>query len=129
MNVLELLPEMTGGRGPDSVIDAVGMDAHGYEVGSVYDRTWQAIMACRKGGTVSVPGVYGGLLDKLPFGAALAKGLTFKMGQTQSGIRQAGPAESLRRQSVHCRIRPGPKPRSRVKVCAGGFPGGENPSG
>ena len=42
----------------------------------------QAIMACRKGGTVSIPGVYGGLLDKIPFGAAFAKGLTFKMGQT-----------------------------------------------
>lgn len=95
-NILKLLPEMTGGRGPDSVIDAVGMEAHGYGIGSIYDATWmtlglatdrpnalrQAIMACRKGGTVSIPGVYGGLLDKLPIGAAFAKGLTFKMGQT-----------------------------------------------
>jgi len=96
VNIMELLPEMTGGRGPDSVIDAVGMEAHGHGIGSVYDSTMmtvglatdrpnalrQAIMACRKGGTVSIPGVYGGLLDKMPFGAAFAKGLTFKMGQT-----------------------------------------------
>lgn len=96
VNIMKILPEMTGGRGPDSVIDAVGMEAHGHGIGSIYDQTFmtlglatdkpnalrQAIMACRKGGTVSIPGVYGGLLDKLPIGAAFAKGLTFKMGQT-----------------------------------------------
>ena len=94
--VLPRLEEMTGGRGPDSCIDAVGLEAHGTSPGEVYD--WvkgalrlgtdrpnvlrQAIQACRKGGTISIPGVYGGFLDKMPFGAAFAKGLTFKMGQT-----------------------------------------------
>jgi uncharacterized membrane protein len=85
-----------GRRGPDACIDAVGLEAHGTSLDSVYDMTRQkarmttdrphvlrqAIQACRKGGTVSIPGVYGGLLDKMPFGAAFAKGLTFKMGQT-----------------------------------------------
>lgn len=94
--VLELLKEMTGGRGPDSCMDAVGLEAHGTSVGAIYDRIKataflatdrpnvlrQAIMACRKGGTVSIPGVYGGLLDKIPMGAAFNKGLTMKMGQT-----------------------------------------------
>ncbi|MDQ2687301.1 MAG: glutathione-dependent formaldehyde dehydrogenase [Armatimonadota bacterium] len=90
------LQEKTGGRGPDACIDAVGLEAHGTAPGELYD--WakmgmrmatdrpnvlrQAIANCRKGGTVSVPGVYGGMLDKIPWGAAFAKGLTFKMGQT-----------------------------------------------
>jgi len=96
VNVVEALREMTAGRGPDACIDAVGLEAHGTAVGEIYDWTKQvmrlgtdrpnvlrqAIQACRKGGTVSVPGVYGGLLDKIPFGAAFAKGLTMKMGQT-----------------------------------------------
>src|SRR4029078_1735214 len=87
---------MTGGEGPDACIDAVGLEAHGTSLDSWYDlakttmymatdRTHalrQAIGCCRKGGTVSIPGVYGGLLDKFPLGAAFAKGLTFKMGQT-----------------------------------------------
>src|SRR5262249_32929754 len=95
-DVLERLHEMTGGRGPDACIDAVGLEAHGTTAGAIYDKLKtslylatdrpnvlrQAIMACRKGGTISIPGVYGGFLDKLPFGAAFAKGLTFKMGQT-----------------------------------------------
>jgi threonine dehydrogenase-like Zn-dependent dehydrogenase len=91
------LRRLTGGRGPDACIDAVGLEAHGTgSIGAVYDavkmRTMlatdrlsalrQAIHACRKGGTVSIPGVYGGFLDKVPLGAAFAKGLTFKMGQT-----------------------------------------------
>ena len=90
------LHEMTGGRGPDACIDAVGMEAHGLAPGMIYDWTKQimrmatdrpnvirqAIMICRKGGTISIPGLYVGLLDKIPFGAAFAKGLTFKMGQT-----------------------------------------------
>jgi threonine dehydrogenase-like Zn-dependent dehydrogenase len=94
--VIELLKEMTGGRGPDSCLDAVGLEAHGTSMGAIYDRIKasaflatdrpnvlrQAIIACRKGGTISVPGVYGGLLDKIPFGAAFNKGLTMKMGQT-----------------------------------------------
>ena len=95
-DVIEALKEMTGGRGPDACIDAVGMEAHGTSILSMYDEIKQktrlstdrpialreAIQACRKGGTVSVPGVYGGFLDKFPFGAAFAKGLTFRMGQT-----------------------------------------------
>jgi threonine dehydrogenase-like Zn-dependent dehydrogenase len=90
------IEELTGGRGPDSVIDAVGMEAHGTGVQAVYDKVKQAmrieadrpmalrtaIMVCRKGGTVSIPGVYGGLIDKFPMGAAFAKGLTLTMGQT-----------------------------------------------
>jgi threonine dehydrogenase-like Zn-dependent dehydrogenase len=89
------LSEMTGGMGPDACIDAVGLEAHGSTIDALYDRAKtalylatdrahalrQAIRSCRKGGTVSVPGVYGGFLDKFPFGAAFAKGLTFKMGQ------------------------------------------------
>ena len=96
INVIEALQDMTGGRGPDSCIDAVGMEAHGTSPGMLYD--WaktslrmatdrpnvirQAIQACRKGGTISLAGVYGGFLDKIPMGAAFNKGLTFKMGQT-----------------------------------------------
>jgi threonine dehydrogenase-like Zn-dependent dehydrogenase len=96
VDVLEALKEMTGGRGPDACIDAVGMESHGVGPEHLYDRAKQALMletdrqpvlrqvihACRKGGTVSIPGVYGGLIDKFPIGAAFAKGLTFKMGQT-----------------------------------------------
>jgi threonine dehydrogenase-like Zn-dependent dehydrogenase len=95
-NIYERINDATAGRGPDACVDAVGLEAHGTSVGELYD--WakmglrlasdrpnvlrQAIQICRKGGTVSVPGVYGGLLDKLPMGAAFNKGLTFKMGQT-----------------------------------------------
>jgi threonine dehydrogenase-like Zn-dependent dehydrogenase len=89
---------MTGGRGPDACIDAVGMEAHGDGVAFAYDRIKhaarletdrphvlrQAIQACRKGGTVSIPGVYSGFIDKMPIGSAFAKGLTFKMGQTHT---------------------------------------------
>lgn len=92
----EALKEMTGGRGPDACIDAVGMEAHGTNIDYLYDKVKQAvrletdrptalrqvIVACRKGGNVSIPGVYGGFLDKVPMGAAFNKGLTFKMGQT-----------------------------------------------
>jgi threonine dehydrogenase-like Zn-dependent dehydrogenase len=92
----EALKEMTGGRGPDSCIDAVGMEAHGTGLDAFYDKAKQAVrletdrptalrqvlVACRKGGTVSIPGVYGGFLDKVPMGAAFNKGLTLKMGQT-----------------------------------------------
>ena len=95
-NLMEKRKDLTGGRGPDACIDAVGLEAHGTSPGELYD--WakttlrmatdrpnvlrQAIQTCRKGGTVSIPGVYGGLLDKIPFGVAFNKGLTFKMGQT-----------------------------------------------
>jgi len=95
-DIYEKLKEKTGGMGPDACIDAVGLEAHGTTIDALYDRTKaalylatdrphalrQAIYSCRKGGTVSVAGVYGGLLDKFPFGAAFAKGLTLKMGQT-----------------------------------------------
>jgi threonine dehydrogenase-like Zn-dependent dehydrogenase len=95
-DVFYKLREMTGGYGPDSVIDAVGMEAHGPHLDYYYDKLKtmafmatdrasalrQAIHACRKGGTVSVPGVYGGFIDKLPFGAVMNKGLTVKTGQT-----------------------------------------------
>lgn len=95
-NVVEELKLRTGGRGPDACIDAVGTEAHSTSMDAFYDRAKmavglgtdrvhvlrEAIQACRKGGTVSVPGVYGGVLDQLPFGAAFAKGLTIRMGQT-----------------------------------------------
>jgi len=95
-NVVEALKEMTAGRGPDACIDAVGMEALGRTVDALYDRIKQAvrletgrphalreaIQACRKGGTISIAGVYVGLIDKVPMGAAFNKGLTLKMGQT-----------------------------------------------
>jgi threonine dehydrogenase-like Zn-dependent dehydrogenase len=96
-DVFDALKDMTGGQGPDACIDAVGLEAH--STGSwdgMYDTVKtstmmatdraaalrQAINACRKGGTVSIPGVYGGLIDKVPLGAAFNKGLTLRMGQT-----------------------------------------------
>jgi threonine dehydrogenase-like Zn-dependent dehydrogenase len=96
VDVSEALKDLTAGRGPDACIDAVGMEAHGTSLDAVYDQAKmalylatdrphalrQAIQTCRKGGTVSIPGVYGGFLDKVPLGAAFAKGLTLKMGQT-----------------------------------------------
>jgi len=95
-DVVEELKWMTGGRGPDACMDAVGMEAHGHGIPAIYDATKQAmkisfdrplvlrqaIQACRKGGVVSIPGVYGGFLDKIPFGAAMNKGLIMRMGQT-----------------------------------------------
>jgi threonine dehydrogenase-like Zn-dependent dehydrogenase len=95
-DVLPALNELTGGRGPDSCIDAVGMEAHMHGVQHSYDKVKQAlrmetdrpgvlrqaIQACRNGGTVSVPGVYGGVVDKIPFGAIVNKALTVKSGQT-----------------------------------------------
>lgn len=92
LDVHERLKELTGGRGPDAAIDAVGMEAHGSLYDTVkqrlkleQDRPFvlrQAIRAVRKGGVLSIPGVYTGMVDKIPFGAAFAKGVTFKMGQT-----------------------------------------------
>lgn len=95
-DVVEELKEMTGGLGPDSCIDAVGMEAHGTGFMAGVDRAKQmvnlqidrptvlrqAIKACRKGGTLSIPGVYAGFIDKMPLGTAFGKGLTLKMGQT-----------------------------------------------
>jgi threonine dehydrogenase-like Zn-dependent dehydrogenase len=92
----EVLKELTGGRGPDRCIDAVGLEAHSPGFHGAYDRAKQAmrlesdrpsalreaIVNCRSGGTVSVPGVYGGLLDKFPFGTVVNRSLTIKSGQT-----------------------------------------------
>ena len=96
-SVLDRLAELTGGKGPEKCIDAVGMESHATRsFDSLYDRVKQAVMlesdrphvlremmyVCRPAGTLSIPGVYGGLIDKIPFGAAMNKGLIFKMGQT-----------------------------------------------
>lgn len=95
-DVIEKLKERTAGRGPDACIDAVGLEAHGVGVSGAYDRVKalvglesdrptalrQALQACRPGGTVSVPGVYAGLADKIPLGAFMEKGLTLRTGQT-----------------------------------------------
>jgi len=94
-DVFETLKEMTGGRGPDACIDAVGMEAHGHGLAYMYDRTKQAlsmetdrpialreaIMACANGGVVSVIGVYGGLVDKFPLGTIMNRSLTIRSGQ------------------------------------------------
>jgi threonine dehydrogenase-like Zn-dependent dehydrogenase len=96
VKVREALTEMTGGIGPDAVIDAVGMESHGFTIDNILDavkttlklgtdRTHvlrEVIMACRKGGRVSIPGVYGGMADKFPVGALMEKGLSVKTGQT-----------------------------------------------
>jgi len=96
VDVYDSLMDTTGGRGPDACIDAVGMEAHGHGIQYAYDRAKQAtmletdrpivlreaIMACRNGGTVSVPGVYGGFIDKFPMGSVMNRSLTIKTGQT-----------------------------------------------
>jgi len=97
-NVLDALKELTGGRGPDGCIDAVGMEAHAYHnFAYAYDRVKQAmlletdrpvalreaVMACRSGGTISIAGVYGGWIDKFPAGAMMNRSLTLKSGQTR----------------------------------------------
>ena len=95
-DIFDRLKDQTGGLGPDACIDAVGMEAHGANLDYWYDKAKtmtfmatdrastlrQAINCCRKGGIVSIPGVYGGFIDKVPMGAAFNKGLTLKMGQT-----------------------------------------------
>jgi threonine dehydrogenase-like Zn-dependent dehydrogenase len=94
-DVFDRLMEMTGGRGPDACIDAVGMEAHGPGIVAAYDRMKQAvmlesdrpyalrqaIMSCRNGGTVSIVGVYGGFIDKFPIGSIMNRSLTIKTGQ------------------------------------------------
>lgn len=95
-DVVEKIKELTQRRGPDACIDAVGMEAHGTGIGALFDKVEQTvklttdrptalrqvIQACRKGGTISIPGVYLGIVDKFPIGVAFGKGLTMKMGQT-----------------------------------------------
>jgi threonine dehydrogenase-like Zn-dependent dehydrogenase len=94
-DVAEALSELTGGRGPDACIDAVGLEASSHSASYAFDRAKQmmmletdrpialreAIRACRNGGTVSVVGVYGGFIDKFPMGAVLNRGLTLRAGQ------------------------------------------------
>ncbi len=96
VTVVEALRDLTGGVGPDGCIDAVGMEAHSTTAVGLYDKVKQtlmletdrpfvlrqAIQAIRKGGSLSVPGVYGGVLDKVNFGAAFGKGIKMGMGQT-----------------------------------------------
>ena len=96
-SVLDRLADLTMGKGPEKCIDAVGMESHATRsFDSMYDRAKQAVMletdrphvlremiyVCRPAGVLSVPGVYGGLIDKIPFGASMNKGLTWRMGQT-----------------------------------------------
>jgi threonine dehydrogenase-like Zn-dependent dehydrogenase len=95
VDVLEALREMTAGRGPDACVEAVGMEAHDTGPSYAYDKVKQvarlqtdrptavrqAVMACRKGGTVSIVGVFAGLVDKFPLGAATNKALVLRMGQ------------------------------------------------
>jgi threonine dehydrogenase-like Zn-dependent dehydrogenase len=95
VDVRESLLEMTGGRGPDKCIDAVGMEAHGHAAVYAYDRAKQALMLetdrpialreailnCRNGGVVSVIGVYGGFIDKFPMGSVMNRSLTIRSGQ------------------------------------------------
>ena len=97
VDVRSRLLELTGGRGPDKCIDAVGLEAHhGAAPVYAYDRVKQAVMlesdrptvlremiyVCRPAGILSIPGVYGGLIDKVPMGALMNKGLTVRTGQT-----------------------------------------------
>lgn len=95
-HVREALLEMSGGRGPDAVIDAVGMEAHGFSIDNMMDvakqkvgmgadrasALKQAILSVRKAGRLSIPGVYGGMTDKFPLGALMEKGISVKTGQT-----------------------------------------------
>jgi threonine dehydrogenase-like Zn-dependent dehydrogenase len=98
VDVVEALKELTGGRGPDACVDAVGMEAHAPGVQGAYDRLKQAvrmesdrpyvlreaIQACRKGGTIAMLGVYGGFVDKFPIGALMNKGLQLRTGQVHA---------------------------------------------
>jgi len=97
-SVVERLNELTSGKGPEKCIDAIGLEAHVSfsQPDTIYDRTKQMLLqesdrphvlremiyVCRPAGTISIPGVYGGLVDKIPMGQAMNKGLTFRMGQT-----------------------------------------------
>ncbi|MFQ8433173.1 zinc-dependent alcohol dehydrogenase [Amaricoccus sp. W119] len=112
-HVLDALMEMSGGHGPDAVIDAVGMESHGFAPDTILDNVKQrigvgadsahalreAILAVRKGGRISVPGVYGGMLDKFPLGAMMEKGVQIRTGQThvqrysQDLLRRIGEGE------------------------------------
>jgi threonine dehydrogenase-like Zn-dependent dehydrogenase len=96
-STVERLNDLTGGKGPEKCVDAVGLEAHATgSIDAMYDRAKQAMMmetdrphvlremiyVCRPAGIISIPGVYGGLIDKVPIGVAMNKGLTLRMGQT-----------------------------------------------
>ncbi|MEX2534988.1 MAG: zinc-dependent alcohol dehydrogenase [Trueperaceae bacterium] len=112
---IERLRELTAGRGPDACIEAVGMEAHGGGLLGPLDRAKQAvrletgrphalrsaIYACRKGGVLSVAGVFGGFIDTVPMGAAFNKGLTFKMGQTHVHRYLRPLLEKIREGELH----------------------------
>jgi threonine dehydrogenase-like Zn-dependent dehydrogenase len=113
-NAIDALKELTGGRGPDVCVDAVGMEAHESGFVGTMDRVKQkmrletdrpnalraAIMACRPGGTVSIPGVYSGLIDNFPMGVAFGKGLTLKMGQTHVHRHMRGLMERIQKGEI-----------------------------
>lgn len=113
-DVVEELKWMTGGRGPDACIDAVGLETHGHGLAAIYHRTRrasslrfdrptvlrQAILACRKGGTLSIPGVYGGSLSQIPLDAAMNKGLTLRLGQTHVVRRLQPLLERVRKGEI-----------------------------
>jgi threonine dehydrogenase-like Zn-dependent dehydrogenase len=113
-SVYERLMEMTGGGGPDRCIDAVGLEAHGTTVDAIYDRAKtatgmatdrihalrQIFRCCRKGGTVSIPGVYGGFADKFPVGAMFGKALTIRTGQTHVHRYMRPLLERIERQEI-----------------------------
>ena len=119
VDVYEALKEMTGGRGPDSCIDAVGMESHAPSLAYAYDRAKQAMMlesdrplalrqaiqACRNGGTVSVIGVYSGFIDKFPMGSLMNRSLTIQdgpMSRTSLSQPSAGPDREGRNRSKLC---------------------------
>jgi threonine dehydrogenase-like Zn-dependent dehydrogenase len=113
-DVADALREMTGGRGPDACIDAVGLEAHGYGIAGMYDKVKaalmmetdrptalrEALMTCRNGGTVSIPGVYGGFLDKIPFGSIMNRSLTIRTGQTHVQRYMQPLLERIRRGEI-----------------------------
>jgi threonine dehydrogenase-like Zn-dependent dehydrogenase len=114
VNVLEAIFEMTGGRGPDACIDCVGMEAHGRTPDYLFDKAKQmvrlsldranvlrlVIQACGKGGTLSIPGVYGGFIDKMPMGAIFEKGLQLRTGQTHTHRYVRPLLERIRRGEI-----------------------------
>jgi threonine dehydrogenase-like Zn-dependent dehydrogenase len=113
-NVLEALYDMTGGRGPDACIDCVGMEAHGVAPDAILDKAKQtvrlqldrahvlrlAIQAVGKGGALSVPGVYGGFIDKMPMGTLFEKGVQVRTGQTHTHRYVRPLMERMRRGEI-----------------------------
>jgi threonine dehydrogenase-like Zn-dependent dehydrogenase len=107
--------EATGGRGPDACIDAVGLESHGTTFDAVYDRIKaagllvtdgihvlrQAARVIRKGGTLSIPGVYGGFADKFPIGAIFGKGITIRCGQTHVHNYMQPLFERIEKEEIH----------------------------